>query len=116
MLQSPVLSKASKAVRSKLDTSSNKTDTTNSSPVEDEREPEAEQASCRCPSCDEMTDIEGIYVLAPNEEHIEPCSNCGINISMEYNTSGEWTIKTVRPQDSANEDKEDEELSTLSFQ
>lgn len=116
MLQSPVLSKASKAVKSKLDTSHNESDKIDTS-EENEREPEAEQASCRCPNCDNMTDIEGIYILAPNEEHIEPCSECGVNISMEYDQNGDWTIETVSSMgDTENDKKGDEELSTLSFQ
>lgn len=112
MLQSPVLSKASEAVKSKLDTSSSTSDKLDSSGDSDDREPKAEQASCRCPNCDEMTDIEGTYVLAPNEEHIEPCSECGMNISMEYDQNGDWTIEIV---DSTGDKEESEELSTLSF-
>lgn len=111
MLQSPVLSKASEAVRSKLDRTNQESDTSDSSSDSEDREPEAEQATCRCPNCEEMTDIEGTYLLAPNEKHIEPCSNCGKNISMEYDDTGEWTIEMVNKKDTNSSD----DLSTLRF-
>lgn len=102
MLKKPVLNGATKNIKSRLSNKVAKDKKTEKS----ESEPNAERASCKCPSCDQQTTITETYTLAPNETHTEPCSVCGEEISMEYDSHGNWTVDITTQSSS-------DDLSTL---
>lgn len=96
MLQSVFLSAATQLGRVRGQSPSTDTPVeVDSEASESESESKPKRATCKCPNCDEHTEIRGVYMLAPNEEHIEPCMNCNEDISMEYDRENNWTVKLV---------------------
>lgn len=96
MIDSGVLSLATQSVMSGVQKARGKSETAPSrstrETVNKETETSMEQATCKCPSCEEMTPVTEVYMLAPNEEHTESCTKCGQSISMKYDENGDWHI------------------------